>query len=91
MRRDDFMRYDVKMNFPHYPQSYPQKSSAQPPIFMVFGGQMWITAAKFQLIHSVLPPMIRFVHNLSRALSTKNVKFSCQACSNFVINRRFNA
>lgn len=75
MEYDDFMRDKANMNFPQYPQSYPQKNSAQPLIFMDFSDHMWITVAKLELIHSLLPSDIRFVHSLSRSLSTRNVKF----------------
>ena len=67
-----------KTNFPHYPQSYPQKQGLKPRFYRASGNRMWITWTEFQLIHSVLHIVSAFVHNFSRAFSTKNVKIICK-------------
>ena len=75
MNDDGFMRRDEKMDFPHYPQSYPQIMCLQPQISMVSDDPMWIASITFELIQRILLRTSAFVHKFSRALSTENVKF----------------
>ncbi len=89
MNGNVFIRCEQKMDFPHYPQSYPQKRERKALFFMVFPVTLWITFAKDQLIHRILNKTLQIFHSFSRALSTKNMKIWRHLLHKIVINQYF--
>ena len=70
------------LNFPHYPQSYPQKRGSKRLLFWHFSFSLWITPPKSKVIHSDFAKSACF---LSTAESRFPVSKGCRNYNNSVI------
>ena len=70
------------LNFPHYPQSYPQKRGSKCLLFRHFCFSLWITFQKSEVIHSIFAKSACF---LSTAESRFPISKSCHIYNKSVI------